>query len=261
MDIYSLSGALTVVIVISFIMFAALEVGYRLGCRAYKHQEKLLDGTSVVDGAVLTLLGLMLTFTLSQSKENFEARKLLIINTVNAVTTTYDRTALLPDDEREQVRALMRRYVDKLIISATSPDSDRDRRNDPDRETAMALQHEIWRHSVAGCGHDESCAQVLLPSVNELSSLAFQHLALTQSHKPWALLGFLCVLANCGAVLAGYSLAAYKRRKWTHWLLYVASIAVTLYMIIEVEFPRGWGLVRIGATKVAIEEVLERIAQ
>jgi hypothetical protein len=261
MDIYSLSGALTVVIIISALMFSALEVGYRLALRAKQKQPKPIEGTSVVEGAVLTLLGLMLTFTLAQSKENFEARKQLLIDMVNAVTTTYDQAALLPPVERDEVRELLRRYVDEQIAAAKTQQGDREERNDPNRQRAVAVQHEIWRHSVAGCGDNDTCGQVLLPSVNKMSELAFKHLALTQSHKPWALLGFLCLLANCGAVLAGYALAAYNRRRLTHWFLYVASIAVTLYMIIEVEFPGRWGFIRIGANTVAVEEVLIRVAQ
>jgi hypothetical protein len=261
MNIYTLSGALTVVVIISALMFAALEVGYRLGIRAGKKEPKPIEGTSVVEGAVLTLLGLMLTFTLAQSKENFETRKKLLIDMVNTVTTSYDQAALLPAGERDEVRALLRRYVDEQIEAGLSQNGDREERNDPDRQQAVAVQHEIWRHSVAGCGDDDTCGQILLPNINKISELAFQHLALTQSHKPWALLGFLCLLANCGAVLAGYALAVYNRRRLTHWFLYVVSIAVTLYMIIEVEFPGRWGFIRIGANTVAVEEVLIRVAQ
>jgi hypothetical protein len=261
MNIYTVSGALTVVVLISALMFAALEVGYRLGIRAKKKEPKPIEGTSVVEGAVLTLLGLMLTFTLAQSKENFETRKKLLIDTVNVVTTTYDQAALLPPDERDEVRALLRRYVDAQIAAGLSQEGDREERNDPDRQQAVAVQHEVWRHAVVGCGDDDTCGQVLLPNINKMAELAFQHLALTQSHKPWALLGFLCLLANCGAVLAGYSLAVYNRRRLAHWFVYVVSIAVTLYMIIEVEFPGQWGLIRIGASTISIEEVLIRVAQ
>ena len=48
----------------------------------------------------------------------------------------------------------------------------------------------------------------------------------------------LAVLALAGATLIGYGMAGGKTRNWLHGLGFAAVMAVTVYVILDIEYPR-----------------------
>jgi hypothetical protein len=65
----------------------------------------------------------------------------------------------------------------------------------------------------------------------------------------------LFVLALASALLAGHGLAGSKRRDWLHMVGYAAIIAVTVYVILDLESPR-LGLIRVEAFDQALVDLL-----
>jgi hypothetical protein len=49
-----------------------------------------------------------------------------------------------------------------------------------------------------------------------------------------------------GAVLVGYDMAVAKVRNWLHTLGFAFAIAISLYIILDLEYPR-LGLIRVDA--------------
>jgi len=66
----------------------------------------------------------------------------------------------------------------------------------------------------------------------------------TRMHPPPVIFGMLATLMAAGALLAGHAMAATKARSWVHGLAYAAMMALTVYIIIDIEYPR-LGLVRV----------------
>jgi hypothetical protein len=56
----------------------------------------------------------------------------------------------------------------------------------------------------------------------------------------------LAALALASAILAGYGMAASQTRSWIHILEFAAIMAVTVYIIVDLEHPR-LGLIRVDA--------------
>lgn len=65
---------------------------------------------------------------------------------------------------------------------------------------------------------------------------------------------FLVALAS--ALLAGYGMAGGKSRRWLHVISFAVVIALTVYVILDIEFPRR-GLIRVDAFDQALVEVRE----
>jgi hypothetical protein len=65
-------------------------------------------------------------------------------------------------------------------------------------------------------------------------------------HPPAVILWMLCAVGLGCALLAGYSLATGDYRKWTHMIAFATVMALTVYVILDLEFPR-FGLIRIDA--------------
>ena len=60
----------------------------------------------------------------------------------------------------------------------------------------------------------------------------------TTTHAPFLILALLVVLSFLGALLAGDTLALKGRRYPLHMALFALAIATTVYVVIDLEYPR-----------------------
>src|SRR5215472_10388489 len=95
-------------------MLVCLEIGLRLGRRT-QISESAKPGLGVIEGAMFTLLGLLVAFTFSGAAQRFEGRRHLIIEEANDIGTAYLRIDLLPADAQPEIRELFRKYVDSRL--------------------------------------------------------------------------------------------------------------------------------------------------
>src|SRR5271170_2951668 len=71
---------------------------------------------SVVEGATLTLLGLIIGFSFSMAISRYDQRKNYEEAEANAIGTEYVRADLLPAADAAKVHALLRNYLDQRIL-------------------------------------------------------------------------------------------------------------------------------------------------
>ena len=144
------------------------------------------------------------------------------------------------------MRELFRRYLDSRLETY---------RQATDLEVAEAewqrsvkLQHDIWAHGVTAGQESPTMAASLLflPAVNQMIDIARTRIAATRIHPPLIVYAMLAVMALIGALLAGYHMAGGKARSWLHMVGFAAVIAATVYVIVDIEYPR-FGLIRVDA--------------
>jgi uncharacterized membrane protein YfcA len=74
-----------------------------------------------------------------------------------------------------------------------------------------------------------------------------------QDHPPDAIYGLLIVLSLIAALLVGYSGSQNKDRSWLHTLSFAVIMALAVYLILDLEYPRK-GLIRVdSADRLLIE--------
>ena len=66
----------------------------------------------------------------------------------------------------------------------------------------------------------------------------------TVNHPPPIILGLLVGLCLLGSALIGHSAAAASRRGWFYPGVFAVTMALTFYVVIDLEYPRQ-GLIRI----------------
>lgn len=220
-------------------MLMMLELGRRLGDRVERvDPEGAHTGTGPVEGAVFALLGLLVAFSFSGAAQRFDARRSLIVEEANAIGTAYLRIDLVPEAAQAGLRTLFRRYLDtRLEVYRSMPDLDAAyaalRRADQ-------MQGEIWSASLAACRDvaPQPCTILLVPALNAMFDVTTTRTAASRMHPPDVILWLLCGLGLGCALLAGYSMATGERRKWTHIVLFAAVMALTVFVILDLEFPR-----------------------
>jgi len=87
---------------------------------------------------------------------------------------------------------------------------------------------------------------LILPAINAMLDSAMVRLAATQIHPPSVIYAMLVALAIAAALLAGYQSAGEPDYDWPHKLGFAAIVALTVYVILDIEYPR-LGFVRIDA--------------
>jgi hypothetical protein len=221
-----------------------LEIGRRIGVRrAARDSEGARAGTGAVEGAVFGLMGLLIAFTFSGAASRFEARRQLVTEEANNIGTAWLRLDLLPAGAQPTLRDIFRRYVDlRLEVYASLPDLNAARAA---LDRSASLQKEIWRLAVAGCREAPSQASMLLlPALNQMFDITTTRTMAAKTHQPVIIFAMLVLLTLISALLAGYNMAAARTRSWVHLLGFALVMALAVYIIIDLEYPR-LGLIQV----------------
>jgi len=226
-------------------MLVLQDLGRRIGRRRMAGDtEGARAGLGAVDGAVFGLLGLLLAFTFSGAASRFDTRRQLIVEEANAIGTAYLRLDMLPESAQPALRDKFRRYVDtRLAAYRKLPDL---QAATEELALAAALQGEIWSEAVAACRVERSAAVLVLPALNAVFDIATTRTMAAQLHPPMVIFAMLAGLALASALLAGYGMAAARSRSWIHIVGFAAMMALAVYVILDIEFPR-FGLIRVDA--------------
>jgi len=231
-----------------------IRVGFHHARRRLQVAEE--DGTSVnsVHGAVYALLGLLIAFTFAGATERFNGRRTLVIDEANAIGTAYLRLDLLPGQIQPALRDRFRRYLDTRLETHTQLASSPEGRAANARATA--LQGEIWAEARAGsiASSQPSCAMLLLPALNSMFDLAATRVAVHELHPPMTIYGMIIGLTWVSGLLLGHTLAGMKGRHRLHAVIYSGVIAVTFFVIMDIEHPRE-GLIRVDNDDAVLHSV------
>lgn len=222
-----------------------LEVGRRVGVRRLAlDPEGAAAGLGAIEGAVFGLMGLLLAFTFSGAASRFDARRQLVVEETNAIGTAYLRLDLLPANHQSRLREEFRNYVDaRLSAYRKLPDLAAAK---SELARATALQGKIWTQAVEACKEVNSppVTSLLLPSLNEMIDITTTRTVAGQTHPPLIVFVMLIILLLASSLLAGYGTAAGKNQSWLHMVGFALMMAIAVYVILDIEFPRV-GFVRI----------------
>ncbi len=225
------------------VMLLLLEAG-----RRFRIHHKTLTESSVVEGAIFALFGLLLAFTFSGAISRYDTHRELIIEESNYIDVAYLRLDLLPPAAQPPLRQLFRDYATSrlhLYDAVTDEISPRTRH----------LQDEIWRQSVAAAdapGANRDATKLLIPALNNMIDITATRQNAFNMHPPAVVFLLLFVFSGGSAFLAGYSMAIHSH-SWLYMIALSIAVTLTIYATLEIEYPRR-GLIRLtDADKVLID--------
>lgn len=238
-------------------MIILLEVGRRVGIR---HRSRdggdSPAGLSVVEGAVFSLLGLLIAFTFAGAATRFDGRRQLVTEEANNIGTAYLRIELLPENAQSAVGEKFRQFLDSRIETY---------RRLPNLESAFVemantkkIQDEIWELSIAGCRESgvPACNMLLLPALNSMFDIVTTRTEASRIHPPPIIFAMIVALSLAAAILAGYGMGGSKSRSWIHIIGFATVMALTVYVIIDIEYPRA-GLISVADSDHVLIELRE----
>jgi hypothetical protein len=237
-------------------MVGCLELGRRAARRqAARFPEAGDTPTGTMDGAVFALFGLLIAFTFSGAASRFDDRRHLVVQEANAIGTAWLRVDLLPAAAQAEVRPLYRSYVEaRLAAYRAVPDM---AAVQAALDRAAALQTRIWQASMTAARADGNPGVISLvgASLNDMIDITTTRLAATMMHPPLPVFLLLFGMGLAASLLAGFSLGRSGHRSWVHTLVFAGAIAASVYVILDLEFPR-LGLIRVDDFDRFLVEVL-----
>lgn len=119
-----------------------------------------------------------------------------------------------------------------------------------------SIYEEIWNHLVDAVKRDHSLplAQTVLPPANKMFDLGKSRVLSVRQHPPVAVFAMLGTLVLASGLLAGFGMARSDRQSPLHVIGFAAVMALSVYLILDIEYPR-LGFVRIDTFDQALIEL------
>jgi hypothetical protein len=242
---------------------ALMEFGRRIGMKRLAEEgTSAMNGLSAVEGAVFALMGLLLAFTLSGALQRFDERRILIMQEANAISRAYDRVGMLEEPAKTELRGELKRYFTERLQLFRKPIGFSIAENTSIYDVEQLrkigeVRTEVWEGAVNACGKMPTTAPctLILPALNEAFEAAHNRAGANERHPPRIIYIMLFALGLGGSLLAGFGMGASKRRSIVHMATFAAALAVTLFIITDIEFPRQ-GLISVDYFDKFLEQVL-----
>jgi hypothetical protein len=234
-------------------VLVCLAIAWRVTAARERAGEDADEGTSPVDGAVYSLLALLVGFTFAGAASRLDHRRELIGQEANAIGTAYLRLDLLPEAARDSLKEKFRRYLDSRLLSyAKLPDVVAFR---AEYARTAEIQGEIWQEAVAAVrtpGGPPS--YMILPPINDMIDITTTRLVAMQTHPPRVVYALIFLMSLLSAMLVGRGLARRKKAHLLHMLVYATVVAGSAFVILDLEYPRA-GLIRIDEADQALVDL------
>jgi len=231
---------------LALVSFGALSGATWLGARFFRLRpaagSAVYEDFGLIQGATLTLLGLIIGFSFSMAVGRYDQRKNFEEEEANAIGTEYVRMDLLPGAAASSVRNMLAGYIGQRILFYTIRDAET--LAQVNVKTAKT-QGEMWSAVVASAsGQPNPLTALTVSGMNDVLNAQGYAQAASQNRIPitaWVLMG---AIAICGSLLVGMgSRSETTRSKLLMVLPLVVSMA--FFLIADIDSPRG-GLIRVS---------------
>ncbi|MBN3855069.1 hypothetical protein G3N59_16940 [Paraburkholderia sp. Ac-20340] len=227
------------------VLIVLLSVGAILGAivmqRVVPFSDDARDNYNVVQGATLTLLALLIGFTLSMAVSRYDQRKNYEEEEANAIGTEYVRADLLGSPGAEKAKALLVKYLDLRIVYYRT-------RNAHELEAlgtqTTAVQTQLWAAvREAAEARPTPITALAVAGMNDVLNTQGYTQAAWLNRIPvsaWALMMSIAFFSN---LMQGYGVRGKTGRRVLLFVLPI-TVSLSLSLIADIDSPRG-GLIRV----------------
>jgi hypothetical protein len=200
-------------------------------------------GVRTVETAVFGLVGLITAFTFSAAAQRFEARRHLILEEANTISTAWARLDLLAPDRQPGLRQKFRAYLDSRLRTYEKLDDFAAAR--AEMAVTASTWSAIWEEGVTASrtGGAPSAPMLVLPALNQMNDVATARTLALMTHHPPVILVLLAGLSLMSGLFAGYTSVPGGSRNWLHIGGLALILSLSFYVILDLDYPRA-GMIR-----------------
>ncbi|WP_028218613.1 bestrophin-like domain [Paraburkholderia oxyphila] len=226
-------------------LIALLSVAAACGAlimqRVFPLSNDARDNYNVVQGATLTLLALLIGFTLSMAVSRYDQRKNYEEEEANAIGTEYVRADLIGEADAPKVKALLAQYLELRIENYKT-------RSGPElaaiNNKTTELQAQLWT-SVRGVALERPTpiSALVVSGMNDVLNTQGYTQAAWANRIPVSAWGLMMLIAFFSNLMQGYGARGSTGRRVLLFVLPI-TVALSLSLIADIDSPRG-GLIRV----------------
>jgi len=222
-------------LLIFLVMWLAAQFGAGMRWRR-PLQESQRDDFGLVEGATLTLLGLIIGFSFSMATTRYDLRKNYEESEANAIGTEYVRAGLLPAPSGATVRDQLRKYTElRIAFYRTRNHDDLQKIN---ADTAK-LQSQMWAAVEApALAQPTPISALAVAGMNDVLNSQGYTQAAWWNRIPSSAWGLLIAIALAANFLIGYGARSPKKLSGLLVVLPLV-VAVAFLLIADIDSPRG----------------------
>ena len=252
---------LIVAVGMGFAMLLGIVVGRQFGLRHLAAGRKIdREGVGEVEGALFALFGLLLAFTFAAAFDRYDERRMLLSEEASAIHTAYVRMDLLPEAAQPTIRALFIPYVESRIDYFQVKEGELTISGNSLAESQQ-LQREIWATTMAALkdkGWPIAETQLITQALNQMVDISYKRAMIVKLHPPLIVFLLLIGVAVLCSLVAGYRMAHGPAMHWFHKLTFILVFCATVYVLIEVEYPRI-GFIRMSGYDEMLLDLLDHM--
>ncbi|HQH71221.1 MAG TPA: DUF4239 domain-containing protein [bacterium] len=224
-----------------------VAIGSWIGQRAAPIERKSDQSVSTMVGALLGLLAFTLAFTFNMASSRYDTRRQLLRDEANAIGTLYRRAVLFPDPHGQEVRQLLREYVDIRLESVKVP-----AKFPANLNRSQEIQTQLWRHASTLATED---ARSWIPawfieSLTQITELQSKRIGAGFGRIPLSVWFILDVITVLSMLAMGYQAGLTGRLRYFPMAMLIFSFAMVITLIEDLDQPQG-GLIRIDQAALA----------
>ncbi len=228
---------------VAVLILCACEVGFRFGQVHFrKHQDSAAQGAvGPMVGGLLGTLGFVLAFTFSLAAGQHAERKKNVLNEANAISDAYLRADLLEATSRDEVKGLLREYVDIRLSVAAGADFN------AALARSLVIQRSLWDAVSASARSAPSANKSInVQSINQVIDMHEQRITgALHTRIPASIWVALAAIVALTMGTMGLQVGLAGKRRMIAVIPLSLSFAVLLTLIVDLNRPRG-SLVTIG---------------
>ena len=229
------------------VLWLATQLGVTLRQR-WDLTEQARADFAVIHSATLTLLALIIGFSVSMAVNRYDLRKHYEAEEANAIGTEYVRADLLPAEAAQRVRTLLLDYNKERILFYVTRDwffSSEDEQVIAGMNTrTAALQVELWAVVVAAVAEKPAPVVTLaVAGMNDVLNTQGYALAAQLNRIPQSVWAMLFMIATLASVMLGFGTHDIKGRRRLLQILPLV-VAISFLLIADIDSPRA-GFVRV----------------
>jgi hypothetical protein len=218
-----------------FSLLAAVCVGYWFADVRYRRLNREWKASGI-ESALITMFGLILSFTLLSSNNSLKERTNLIHQSSDAVAELYRESQLLPPVARDSVRSYLLRFL-ALELQEHQPDH---LIKETHTQKLAAINRRFWQQLVGTVRTQQlpqADLQLLLPAYNRFNVNVFRLHYSFQERTPSSIIGLLLISSWAIGVLVGFTNGWQPDRHYFVPILFVVISVFTIQSIRDLDDP------------------------
>lgn len=228
-----------------FLVFGAIllmvRVGWFVGNKTNERSKGSKTSTDdTLVSAILGLMALVMAFTFSGASDRLDAREHLKLAEVNSISSAISSADYFNEDERSNLRCLIKTYLDERIVLYQDylKSDDFSLRQSKAESILNQIRIATLQSAKQTPTADRNLANEAIKTVNIMLDAYDNQRQAMFLHPPNVIWVSLIILVLIGSFLSGYKMGLTKKRERFISFMFAALMSSAIYLTISLEFPQ-----------------------